>query len=72
MKDGGFPGLVLPGLGGITTGVVGLALNLLVYVVVGLVVPESSGERSRGARLFEMARQDRGRLEPAPAPAAGE
>lgn len=67
-----YPNLVFPGLGGITTGIIGLALNLAIYVVGALVVPESSSERSRVATLFEMARQGRGRLEASPAAAGAE
>jgi SSS family solute:Na+ symporter len=63
-----FPDLVVPGLGGITTGIVALGLNLAIYVVVGLVVPASAEETSRVARLFEAARAQPA---PAPAPAAG-
>lgn len=64
-----FPDLVVPGLGGITTGIVALALNLAIYVVVGLVVPASAEETSRVARLFEAARGQQ--VTAAPAPAAG-
>src|SRR5437763_84684 len=62
--------LAMAGLGGITTGIVALALNLAIYVVVGLVVPASAAETSRVARLFEAARAQPAPA-PAPAPAAG-
>jgi SSS family solute:Na+ symporter len=65
-----YPNLVVPGLGGITTGFIGLLLNVLIYVVVGLLVPASAGEVSRVARLFDSARLPHAL--PEPEPAAGE
>ncbi len=62
-----YPDLVVPGLGGITTGVIGLVLNLLIYVVVGLLVPATSGEVSRVTRLFQSARLPQTVVVPDPA-----
>jgi len=56
--------LSVPGLGGLTSGVVALAANLVVYVACAYVVPSSRAERERVDALFNTLNE--------PIPAAGE
>mgnify|MGYP003346199680 FL=1 len=46
----------MPGLGSLTSGVVALGVNLVVYVVVAYLVPHSEPERRRIDELFEAGR----------------
>jgi len=47
----------IPALGSLTGGVVGLAVNLLVYVVASLVFPPDAAERARVDEMFEAGRR---------------
>jgi len=49
----------MPGLGSLTSGVVALGVNLVVYLAVSLVAPQSDAERRRVDELFEAGRSRR-------------
>lgn len=59
----------MPGLGGLTSGVVALGINLVVYLVLAYAIPQSGSERRRVDDLFEAGRS---RTQPEPAPVSGE
>jgi SSS family solute:Na+ symporter len=57
----------MPALGSLTSGVLALGINLVVYVVLAYAIPQSDDERRRVDELFEAGRS---RTEPSLAPTA--
>ena len=49
----------IAGLGSLTSGVVALGVNLVVYLLVSLMVPQSAAERRRVDELFEAGKTRR-------------
>lgn len=49
----------IAGLGSLTSGVVALAVNLVVYLAVSLAAPQSDSERRRADELFAAGRSHR-------------
>ena len=48
---------------GLTTGAVGLIVNLAVFLLLGVLVPRSAEEQARLAALFETEDENRGKLQ---------
>jgi Na+/proline symporter len=58
----------IPALGGLTSGLVGLAVNLVVFVVVTLVTGQSAEEKARVKKLFDQTSRKTVRTARQPAP----